>query len=279
MKNELKQLIKLEGERMTITSVDLCKLINILRREEKGEKAIELAHKSLMASIRSEIEVLNNLGISEKNIFPSTYVTPRGKVYPCFILNDKGMLQILNKESAFVRYKTAELIEELKEENARLKQQIQNQKPQISPQEQLALQLFHGGIDAITAHKQLLELETKELNKTIETQGETIKEQKPFVDIALERIAKGECLSLTDINTGMNIVRGRLTKWAKEKGYLHKTLIEVNKTGKKYFKVYINGKYKSIGVTKEGVKLINDNLEEIRNFGVKKNKGDKKIKF
>ena len=154
-----------------------------------------------------------------------------------------------------------------------------NNKPQLTLEQELVWNLYNGGIDAITAHKQLLELETKELNKTIETQGETIKEQKPFVDIALERIAKGECLSLTDINTGMNIVRGRLTKWAKEKGYLHKTQTEVNELGRKYFKVYINGKYKSIGVTKEGIKLINNNLEEIRNFGAKKNKGDKKIKF
>ena len=37
----------------------------------------------------------------------------------------------------------------------------------------------------------------------------------------------------------MNIVRGRLTKWAKEKGYLHKTQTEVNESGRKYFKVYI----------------------------------------
>ena len=81
------------------------------------------------------------------------------------------MLQILNKESAFVRYKTAELIRELKEENARLKQQLQNNRPQLTPQEQLALQLFNGGIDAITAHKQLLELETKELTNTIEKQN------------------------------------------------------------------------------------------------------------
>ena len=279
MENELKQLIKLEGEKMTITSVDLCKLINILRREEKGKEAKELAHFNLMISIKSEIETLKSLGISPLNFQESTYVNPRGKVYPCFILNDESMLQMLNKESTFVRYKTTKLIKELKEENAKLKQQLQTQKPQLSPQEQLALQLFNGGIDAITAHKQLLELETKELNKTIETQGETIKEQKPFVDIALERIAKGECLSLTDINTGMNIVRGRLTKWAKEKGYLHKTQTEVNELGRKYFKVYINGKYKSIGVTKEGIKLINNNLEEIRNFGAKKNKGDKKIKF
>ena len=58
------------------------------------------------------------------------------------------MLQMLNKESAIVKYKTAESIRELKEENARLKQQLQNQQPQLTPQEQLALQLFNGGIDA-----------------------------------------------------------------------------------------------------------------------------------
>ena len=32
-----------------------------------------------------------------------------------------------------------------------MKEYIKNQKPQLSPQEQLALQLFNGGIDAITA--------------------------------------------------------------------------------------------------------------------------------
>ena len=58
------------------------------------------------------------------------------------------MLQMLNKESAIVKDKTAESIRELKEENARLKQQLQNQQPQLTPQEQLALQLFNGGIDA-----------------------------------------------------------------------------------------------------------------------------------
>ena len=151
MKNELKQLIKLEGEKITITSVDLCKLINILRREEKGKEAKELAHFNLMISIKSEIETLKSLGISPLNFQESTYVNPRGKVYPCIILNDESMLQMLNKESTFVRYKTTKLIKELKEENAKLKQQLQNQKPQLSPQEQLALQLFNGGIDAITA--------------------------------------------------------------------------------------------------------------------------------
>ena len=52
---------------MSITSIDLCKLINILRREEKGKEAKELRHDNLIASIKSEIEVLNNLGISLLN--------------------------------------------------------------------------------------------------------------------------------------------------------------------------------------------------------------------
>ena len=79
MNNELKQLIKQEGEKITITSVDLCKLINVLRKEEKGEEAKELRHDNLIASIKSEIEVLNNLGISLLNFKESTYVSPRGK--------------------------------------------------------------------------------------------------------------------------------------------------------------------------------------------------------
>ena len=65
------------------------------------------------------------MGISPLNFQESAYVNPRGKVCPCCVLNDESMLQMLNKESAFVRYKTTELIRELKEENAKLQQQLQ----------------------------------------------------------------------------------------------------------------------------------------------------------
>ena len=149
------------------------------------------------------------------------------------------MLQILNKESAIVRYKTTQLIKELKEENARLKQQLQNNRPQLTPQEQLALQLFNGGIDAITAHKQLLELETKELTNTIE-------EQKPFVAIAKERIVKGECVSLTDVAKGLKLKKGQISVWAKNNGLLSKVGAEVNKKVKSILRFTLTRKALSV---------------------------------
>ena len=51
-----------------------------------------------MASIRKEIELLYNMGISLQNFQESTYVNPRGKVYPCYVLNDEGMLQMIDNE-------------------------------------------------------------------------------------------------------------------------------------------------------------------------------------
>ena len=62
-----------------------------------------MRHDNLIASIRKEIELLYNMGISLYNFVQSTYINDRGKVCPCYILNDKGMLQMLNKESAIVR--------------------------------------------------------------------------------------------------------------------------------------------------------------------------------
>lgn len=93
-----------------------------------------------------------------------------------------------------------------------------------------------------------------------------IKQDKPFVAICKERIDKGECVSLTDITKGLGLKRGQISKWAKANGYLSKQHTEVNKKGEEYFKIYRNGSYKSIGIRAKGVELINNNLEEIKNF-------------
>ena len=96
MDNELKQLIKLEGEKMTITSMDLCKLINILRKEEKGEEAKELRHANLIRSMESEIESLKNLEIAELNFELGSYIDSQNQIRPCYILNDEGMCDCIS---------------------------------------------------------------------------------------------------------------------------------------------------------------------------------------
>lgn len=240
-----------------ITSMELCELINKLRVEEKGEEAKVLMHKELMKKIRKELEIIEKLGLNaERNISLGEYKDKNNQSRPCYSLNASGMRQILNSESTYVRVKTEEYIAKLEEENNKLKE---IQKPQLSPQEQLALQLFNGGIDAITAHKQLLELETKELTNTIE-------EQKPFVAIAKERIVKGECVSLTDVTKGLNLKKGQISVWAKNNGLLSKIGTDVNKKGEEYFKIYVDKKgFKCIGIKEKGIDLIKNNLEDIKN--------------
>ena len=264
MNNELKQLIKLEGEKMTITSVDLCKLINILRREEKGEEAKELLHKNLMGSIKNEIESLKGLETAGINFYPSSYIDSNNKTRPCYVLNDEGMLQMLNKESAIVRCKTVKLIKELKE-------QLQNNKPQLSPQQELALKLFDGGIDAITAHKELLALETKELNdKIVEQQAEIknkdeeIKQLSPLAQTLIKRFEKGENISLTDITKTFGLKRGQVSRWAISKGLIYKNKKDVTNKGDEYFQRYIVNGFKNICITPKGVQLIEEHLQEIK---------------
>ena len=257
MENELKQLIKLEGEKMTITSVDLCKLINILRKEEKGEEAKELRHANLIRSIESEIESLKNLEIAELNFELGSYIDSQNQIRPCYILNDEGMLQMLNKESAIVRCKTVKLIKELK-------QQLQNQKPQLTPEQELALKVYEGGIDALTAHKQLLALETKELNDKIVEQQEEIKQLSPLAETLIKRFEKGENISLTDVTKTFGLKRGQVSKWAINNGYIYKNKKDVTNKGDVYFQRYMINGFKNICITPQGVQLIEQHLEEIK---------------
>ena len=101
---------------LRMSSVDLCDLINKFR-EEEGNRA-ELLHRNLMRDIRREVEILENAGIEgQLNFEPSSYINSQNKKQPCYSLNRDGALQILNKESALVRYKTIQYIDKLEKAN------------------------------------------------------------------------------------------------------------------------------------------------------------------
>ena len=100
---------------VTMTSLEVVDLINKFR-EDEGHRAV-LKHKSFMQSIRTELENLANAGVEvdERNILPVTYLDKKGEKRPCYRMNRSWVLQMCNKESALVRYKTQQYIERLEQ--------------------------------------------------------------------------------------------------------------------------------------------------------------------
>lgn len=96
-----------------IKSVDLVDIINTFRKEE-GKS--DLQHNDFMKKIRKEVETLKSLGLEgQGNFSQSSYINSQNKEQPCFELNHDGMVEMLNSESAYCRYKTVEYINKLQE--------------------------------------------------------------------------------------------------------------------------------------------------------------------
>lgn len=98
----------------TIKSNELVEIINQFRELEGGKA--ELLHKTFMEKIRNEVKTLESLGLNnQQNFLPVEYLDAKGEKRPCFELTRDGMLQMLNSESALVRYKTIDYINTLEE--------------------------------------------------------------------------------------------------------------------------------------------------------------------
>lgn len=61
------------------------------------------------------MKTLENVGISTKRNFSLSSYTKDNRSYKMYILNRDGILQMLNKESAIVRYKTIQYINALED--------------------------------------------------------------------------------------------------------------------------------------------------------------------
>ena len=109
-------------DKIEMLSTEVVDLINRFRAEEGNRKV--LRHKSFMASTRKEIEALENAGVEVggQNILPAEYIDSQGKKRPCYRMNRFWIMQMCNKESALVRFKTQQYIEAL--ENKLKQQQI-----------------------------------------------------------------------------------------------------------------------------------------------------------
>lgn len=165
----MNELIKLNKDN-TISSMDLVTIINEFRKAE-CENYTELQHKSFLTKIRKELGTLKKSGISnEQNILPVKYIDKKGEERDCFKLNRDGMLQMLNSESAFVRYKTIEYINKLENEVVQ------------TPKKLTALQQLKLQSDAL--------LEVSEKQQQLEEKVEDMESNFPLFNIECEELQK-----------------------------------------------------------------------------------------
>lgn len=132
MENELLKLTN--DKELKITSVELVDIINQFRQLESTKaktKFVELKHDNFIKKIRKEVETLESVGISNAVNFNAVkYTDSKGEERPCFELNRDGMLQMLNSESAVVRYKTIEYINKLENKLKAISEEAQIEKLQ-----------------------------------------------------------------------------------------------------------------------------------------------------
>ena len=107
------------NQEATMTSLEVVDLINKFRVEEGNETVKR--HDVLLRDIDNEVTVLKSSNIDVHNFVETSYIDSCNRSKRCYQMNKAGIMQMLNKESALVRYKTQQYIEAL--EN-KLKQQV-----------------------------------------------------------------------------------------------------------------------------------------------------------
>ncbi|WP_243157095.1 phage antirepressor KilAC domain-containing protein [Clostridium perfringens] len=239
----MNNLINMDNNSTTINTVDLVEIINKFREFESKKLGTDrkhskpLTHDNLMKKIKKEIEILKNNGINSLvNFNESTYTNSRGKTYPCFSLNRDGMLQMLNSESALVRYKTIEYINKLEQQNNPMQQYLN------MSEEDRAIAYFQQRKEI-----KMLELENKQKDQVI---GE-LKPKADYTDVILKSV---DALTITQI--------------AKDYGLsgqtMNKTLHDLGVQYKQSGQWLLYSKYQSCGYTKSDTYKYENNNGEVR---------------
>lgn len=116
----------------------------------------------------------------------------------------------------------------------------------------------------------LIENPIERAKRWIQEQEETqlligkVEELSPLAKLAKKRLDKTGIVSITDVTKTYDLKRGQISTWAKTKGYIHKTLKEVNKAGEEFFKVIDVDGFKNVAILEEGIREIDKNIDDIK---------------
>ena len=211
------------NEEIRMTSKELCDLINMFRKEEGNET--EKRHDVLMRDIRSELEALANAGIDNAHNFVAVeYIDAKGEKRPCYSLTKDAVMQMLNKESAVVRYKTQQYIKQLEE---RL---IENALP--VPQNNFS-QLNYNPYNNYNFKQYLNKIKTKDIPEELENFIQAHVSDKPEKRLAAYNVAKNaleELKYLVDKHWERDMIQEELDLLSK-RIELQKTYINRSKLG------------------------------------------------
>lgn len=198
---------ELINNEFNMNHVELCELINRLRIEEGNRKELRTDH--LLTKIRKEVETLKTLGLnSDLNFWGGSYKDKQNQERPTYLMNRDGVLQIASSESVYVRAKIIEYI------NA-----LENKIKEQDRKKDLLLAIYEGGQNAISASKQLTELEVKEATKPLLN---TIEELEPKAKYTDDVLNSDRLLSTTEIAKDLGMSARRLNNLLSEKEVIYK---------------------------------------------------------
>lgn len=223
---------------------------------------IDYAYKDKVKGTRNVNMMLSTVDEEEKLV---ARLFTSGQNREMWFLTEDGLYEVLMQSRKPIakqfKKQVKTILKELRKGNIELSSKLSEKDNAI-----LNIVYAKSDLDKALAVREFEQVVTKPLIETIELQDKKIKEDKPKVDIANKRLLKNGCYSITEVTKSLGLKRGQVTKWAKEQGYIHKKIIEVNNKGEDCFKIYDNGGFKCIGITEEGLKLINSNLDKIKDI-------------
>lgn len=175
-----------------------------------------------------------------------------------FVLSERGYSKLIK---AMDDDKSWDVMDRLIDEYFTMKETIKEMAQMLTQEEILGLAIFKAKTreEALVAASELDRYRKEQLAIA----EKVIEEQKPLVEMCFKRRSCEGLIQFSDIKDVYNLRHGQLGTYLKTNGYIHKTRQEVNEKGKGLFRVY-GEEFASVGITEDGVRFIDEHIEEIR---------------
>lgn len=183
-----------------------------------------------------------------------------------YLLSERGyakLIKIMDTDLAW------EIHDRLVDEYFTMQETIKEMANMLTQEEILGLAIFKAKTreEALVAASELDRFRKEQ----IAIAEKIIEEQKPLVNLCLKRRSSEGLVTFDDIKDTYGLRHGQIGTWLRNNGYIHMTRNEVNEKGRGICQVY-GKEYPSVGITEDGVRFIDEHINEIRLSPCRKSK-------